>query len=597
MAVDENTASKEAADFATSLREETRSPTIPTEAFPSQKGTRVIGLLRIAGFALIDELELPLGPGLTVITGETGAGKSILVEALGLLRGGRASAESIRTGAEEARVEAALELGPNSAVRERLLAEGREVDGELVVRRTIARAGRGRIHLGGTLATASDLAATVGGLIDIASQHDQQTLTDPDNQLAILDAFAGNRVLADQMLEAYRGLQEARRELDAFNTDARTRAEREDLLRYQLQEIETARLTSPDEETLIKAERERLRGASKFEAAMGRGEEVLYSGEAAVVGALAGVARELETLVALDPALRPLAERLREAEAELEDIARELGRYGQGIRADPARLTEIEERLFLLGRLTRKHGGSLADVMARGERMRADLAAIGSFEEELEARRKAVEAASERAQRASEALSSSRKEAAAGLEKRVNRGLRELALVTAKLPIVVEPKDSIGPAGADRVRFQFAPNPGEPPRPLAKIASGGELSRVMLAVKQALSPSDRVSTYVFDEVDTGVGGAVAETIGRKLKGIAADRQVIAITHLPQIAVFADTHLRVEKHVRGERTTITIERLDEVRRSAEIARMLSGATPTKQAGAHADEMLRRARAGA
>jgi DNA repair protein RecN (Recombination protein N) len=554
----------------------------------------MIGVLRISGFALIDELELALGPGLTVITGETGAGKSILVDALGLLRGGRASAESIRTGAEEARVEASIELGPRSSVRERLLADGREVDGELVVRRTIARSGRGRIHLGGTLATANDLAATVGGLIDIASQHDQQTLTDPDNQLAILDAFAENLALTDEMQAAHRSLQEARRELEAFNTDARTRAEREDLLRYQLQEIEAARLSDPDEETLIKAERERLRSASKFEAAVGRGEEVLYAGEAAVVGTLAGVARELETLAPLDPALRPFAERLREAQVQIEDVARELGRYGQGIRSDPARLTEIEDRLFLLGRLARKHGGTLADVLTREERMRAELAAIGSFEEELAGRRTAVDAAAARAERAALALSVSRREAAAGLEKRVNRGLRELALVSAKLPVLVEPRDSVGSGGADRVRFQFAPNPGEPPRPLAKIASGGELSRVMLAVKQALAHSDRVSTYVFDEVDTGVGGAVAETIGRKLKSIAADRQVIAITHLPQIAVFADTHLRVEKHVKGERTTITIARLDEARRSEEIARMLSGATPTKQAGAHADEMLRRAR---
>jgi DNA repair protein RecN (Recombination protein N) len=557
----------------------------------------MIGVLRIAGFALIDELELTLGPGLTVITGETGAGKSILVEALGLLRGARASAESIRAGAEEARVEASLELDPGSPVRERLRADGRALDGELVVRRTIARSGRGRIHLGGTLATVGDLASTVGGLIDIASQHDQQTLTDPDNQLLILDAFAENRALADEMLAAHRALLDARHALEAFDTDARTRTEREDLLRYQLSEIEAARLSSPDEETSIKGERERLRNASRFEAVVGRGEEVLYSGETAVSGSLAGVARELEAVAPLDPTLGPFAARLRDAQAEVEDVARELARYGQGIRSDPARLTEIEERLFLLGRLARKHGGSLADVLVREARMKAELAAIGSFEDELGQRRRAVEAATERAERASEALSSSRKLAAAGLEKKVNRGLRELALLSAKLPISVEAREAVGPAGADRVRFQFAPNPGEPPRPLAKIASGGELSRVMLAVKQALARTDRVSTYVFDEVDTGVGGAVAETIGRKLKAIAADRQVIAITHLPQIAVFADTHLRVAKHVKGERTSVTIDRLDEEQRSAEIARMLSGATPTRQAGAHADEMLRRARAPA
>jgi DNA repair protein RecN (Recombination protein N) len=556
----------------------------------------MISHLRIAGFALIDELELALGPGLTVITGETGAGKSILVEALGLLRGGRASAESIRAGADEARVEAVIELLRDSAIRDRLLRDGREVDGELLVRRSITRAGRGRVHLGGTLATASDLTATIGGLIDIASQHDQQTLTDPENQLAILDAFADNRTLLAEMAAAYEALQEARRDLEVFDADARTRAEREDLLRYQLSEIDAARVTSPEEEASLKIERERLRGAVKFEAAVTRGEEVLYSGEGAVAGTVSAVARELGLLAPLDPTLAPFVERLREAQSLVEDVARELGRYGQGIRSDPPRLAEIEDRLFLLARLMRKHGGTLADVIARGARMKADLEAMGSFDAQLAARHQAVEVAVSRASGAAAALSTSRKRAAVGLEEKVSQGLKELALGAAKLPISVEPKDNLGPAGADRVRFLFAPNPGEPPRPLARIASGGELSRVMLGMKQALARSDQVSTYVFDEVDTGVGGAVAETIGRKLKAIAGERQVIVITHLPQIAVFADAHLRVEKTVQADRTTVTIERLDERQRSAEIARMLSGATPTKQASAHADELLRRARGG-
>jgi DNA repair protein RecN (Recombination protein N) len=556
----------------------------------------MINHLRIAGFALIDELELALGPGLTVITGETGAGKSILVEALGLLRGGRASAESIRTGADEARVEAVIELRGDSAIHDRLLRDGREIDGELLVRRSITRAGRGRVHLGGTLATASDLAATIGGLIDIASQHDQQTLTDPENQLAILDAFADNRALVREMTAEYEALQEARHDLEVFDADARTRAEREDLLRYQLSEIDAARVMSPEEEATLKMERERLRGAVKFEAAVTRGEEVLYSGEAAVAGAVSAVARELGLLAPLDPTLGPFVERLREAQSLVEDVARELARYGQGIRSDPARLAEIEDRLFLLARLTRKHGGTLADVLARGARMRADLEAMGSFDAQLAARHLAVEVAVSRATAAAAALSASRRQAAVGLEEKISQGLKELALGAAKLPISVEPKDNLGPAGADRVRFLFAPNPGEPPRPLARIASGGELSRVMLGMKQALARSDQVSTYVFDEVDTGVGGAVAETIGRKLKAIANERQVIVITHLPQIAVFADAHLRVEKTVQGDRTTVTIERLDERQRSAEVARMLSGATPTKQASAHADELLRRARGG-
>jgi len=572
----------------------------------------VISLLRISGFALIDELELALGPGLTVITGETGAGKSIVVDALALLRGGRGSVDVIRTGRDEARVEAAIELPADAPLRRVLAAEGRDGGDdseeerardagtkggsrELLVRRTMTRSGRSRIHLGGVLAAAGDLARTVGGLIDIASQHDQQTLTDPEQQLAILDDFAANQPLRDEMAAAHRALQDARAELARFDADARTRAEREDLLRYQLSEIEAARVGDAREDERLKAERERLRGAEKFQTAAARGEDVLYAGEDAAGGRIAGVIRELAPLAALDPTLAPLVERLREAEAQIEDVARELSRYGEAIRADPGRLGEIEERLFLMSRLCRKHGGTLADVMARGAAMAAELAEVESFDAGLTARREAVAAAEARAQAAAAALSASRRKAARALEQKVNGVLGDLALGSAGLPISVEPREDLGPSGADRVRFLFAPNPGEPPRPLAKIASGGELSRVMLAMKQALAKSDQVLTYVFDEVDAGVGGATAEAIGRKLKVLAADRQVLVITHLPQIAVFADAHFRVAKKVVGERTTVSVDHLGDKDRAAEITRMLSGASRSKQAAAHADEMLRRARA--
>jgi len=555
----------------------------------------VISLLRISGFALIDELELALGPGLTVITGETGAGKSIVVDALALLRGGRASADVIRAGRDEARVEAAIELPAGATIRERLVEEGREVDGEFLIRRTIARTGRGRIHAGGVLATVSDLTATVGGLVDIASQHDQQTLTDPEKQLAILDDFAGNRGEREEMAAAHAAVQAAEAELARFDADARTRAEREDLLRYQLSEMEAAQLSDPQEDERLKAERERLRGAEKFQTAAARGEEVLYAGEEAVGGKIASVVRELASLATLDPALVPFVERLREAEAQVEDVARELGRYGESIRSDPGRLGEVEDRLFLMSRLCRKHGGTLADVIARATAMKHELAEVASFEEGLAARKAAVSAAATRAKAAAAALSATRRKAAAGLEKRVGAVLGDLALVSARLPITLEDRDDLSATGAERVRFLFAPNPGEPPRPLAKIASGGELSRVMLAMKQALAKSDQVLTYVFDEVDAGVGGAVAEAIGRKLKVLSTERQVLVITHLAQIAVFADSHFRVTKHATANRTVVSVDKLSEKERVAEITRMLSGAAASKQATAHADDMLRRARA--
>ena len=573
----------------------------------------MLSVLRISGFALIDELELDLGPGLTVITGETGAGKSIIVEALGLLRGGRASADLIRAGRDEARVEAIIDLPPEGAaeLRARLEAEGRDgpqshgEEGEhgLLVRRTVSRTGRGRIHLAGGLATAGDLTTTVAGLIDIASQHDQQSLTDAESQMAILDAFAENERLRADMAAAHRTLVETTAALASFNADARTRAEREDLLKFQLAELEAAAL-QPGEDEQLRVERERLKGAEKFFGAASRGEEVLYEQESAVVGMIAAVSRELAPLAALDPTLASAVERLAGAQATVEDVARDLGRYASHVRSDPARLAEVEERLFLLSRLCRKHGATLSEVIERRATLARELSEMGSFEEGLAERRDAQARADAAAHAAAEALSKSRRKAASGLEKKIAETLRDLGLGSARLPILVEPRTSagdaagevtIGASGADRVRFLFAPNPGEEARPLARIASGGELSRVMLAVKQALAKTDRVLTYIFDEVDSGVGGGTAETIGRKLKKIAAARQVIAITHLPQIAAFADAHIRVTKTSGQGRTRVAVEPVSGKERTREIARMLGGATPSAEATAHADEMLRRASA--
>ena len=535
-----------------------------------------------------------MGPGLTVITGETGAGKSILVEALGLLRGGRASAEMIRAGCEEARVEAVFELPAGWEVRERLLAEGRAVEEGLVVRRAVARSGRGRIHMGGSLASATDLAASVGKLVDITSQHDQHLLTDPDSQLAILDAFAGNGAALAEVREAYQVLSSARTDLASFDADARARAEREDLLRFQLSELEQAEI-QPGEDDALRAERERTKGAEKFLAACTRGEEILYSSDDAVAGRIAGVAREIAALSQLDPALLPVVETLRSAQAQVEDSAGELGRYASGIRFDPERLTEIEERLFLIGRLIRKHGGSVAAAIERREAISRELAALGSFEEGLEARKAAAEAAMNRMTALCEQISEQRRKAARVLGRRMDETLRDLGLAGARVPIAVEDRDEPGPRGKDRVRFLFAPNRGEEPRPLDRIASGGELSRVMLAVKQALAKEDEALTYVFDEVDAGVGGGTAEVIGRMLKSTAAHRQVLVVTHLPQIAAFADHHIRVTKEPSKGRTTIRVAVLSGAERGVEIARMLGGSSPSPEAAAHADEMLRRASA--
>ena len=549
--------------------------------------------LRVAGFALIDEVELPLGAGLTVITGETGAGKSILVEALGLLRGGRAGTDLIRSGAEEARVEAIFDLSQDSEVKRSLLADGRELSEGLVVRRAISRAGRGRIHLGGSLATVADLSATVGRLCDITSQHDQQLLMDPDSQLAILDAFCGNEPALAEAKLAFAALTSARADLAAYDADARTRAEREDLLRFQLRELEDADL-KPGEDESLRIERERCRGAEKLLAVCTRGEESLYSGEDAAVGRIASVAREIASLSAVDPTLVPVVEALRAAQAQVEDAASSLSRYAGKLRFEPERLAEIEERLFLIGRLLRKHGGTVASAIQRREEMSRELAQLGSFEEGLLARQASVAAAEKRMGDICDLLADRRRKAARMLGKRIDETLRDLGLAGAKLSVVLEDREALGSRGRDRVRFQFAPNPGEAPRPLEKIASGGELSRVMLAVTQALAKQGQATTYVFDEVDAGVGGGTAEVIGRKLAAIAKHKQVLVVTHLPQIAAFADSHVKVHKESTKSRALIRVAILSAEERKDEIARMLGGASPTAQAAAHAEEMLRRSK---
>lgn len=555
----------------------------------------MLTLLRVSGFALIDEAELPLGPGFTVITGETGAGKSILVGALGLLRGGRGSADVIRTGADEARVEGIFEVEPDSEVRAALLADGRDLNEGLVVRRAVARNGRGRIHLGGGLATAADLAASVGRLCDITSQHDQQLLMDPESQLAMLDAFAGNGALLADGKSAFQTLAQARAALAAFDADVRARSEREDLLRFQLAELEQSAL-KPGEDLALRAERERCKGAEKFLAACTRGEDVLYSGEDAAAGRIASVAREIDALAALDPTLVGVVETLQAARAQVEDAASSLTHYAGKLRFDPERLAEIEERLFLVGRLVRKHGGSVESALARREDMARELAELGSFEEGLAVRRQAVAQAEARMAELASQLTEKRRKAARTLGKRIDDTLRDLGLPGSRVPIVLEEREAMGAKGRDRVRFLFAPNPGEEPRALDRIASGGELSRVMLAVAQALAGEGQATTYVFDEVDAGVGGGTAEVIGRKLLAIARHKQVLVVTHLPHIAAFADRHVKVTKETAKGRTTVRVTVLSLEERRDEIARMLGGSTKTAQAIAHAEDMIRRSRSG-
>ncbi|MGE0784449.1 MAG: DNA repair protein RecN [Sandaracinaceae bacterium] len=569
----------------------------------------MLSVLRVRDLAIIDELEVELGPGLNVITGETGAGKSILIDALSLVLGGRGKAELVRTGAERAEVEALFEVGADEElvqqVRDAGLADAS--DSEILARRVLSGANRTRGYLNGRLATAAQLSDIVGAMVDISSQHEHHTLVDPNTHLSFLDAFGKLEGTRRELAERVRDLRAADEALERARTESQQKGEREDLLRFQLAEIEEL---APEKGELdaLNAERARLRHAERLAGAAGGAEEALYASDDAMCAALGRIVTELTEAARIDPELAPMAEAVDSALTQLEDAARELGVYARELNVDPSRLSAVEDRVHRLQRAARKYGGDVDAILDHAAKARAEIDELDRVEErieELEATRDAaLAAAAERAR----TLSAQRGAIASDLGKRISAELHTLGMGDARIEVRLEPlverkgELTVGDArltetGIDRVEFLIAPNRGEDPKPLRKIASGGELSRAMLAVKRVLSGVGRAGLYVFDEVDSGVGGAVAETIGQKLAEVAQHHQVICVTHLAQIAVYGDRHYRVEKAVKDGRTTSRIRALTEKERKEEIARMVGGLEITASTRRTAAEMLASARARA
>jgi DNA repair protein RecN (Recombination protein N) len=574
--------------------------------------------LRISGFAIVDAVEVRFGPGLNVLTGETGAGKSILVNALHLVLGGRMSAEVLRDGADEAVVEALFELPASHPVFTRLAAAGVAAPppgtavAELLVRRVAARGGRGRAFVNGALATVSMLEEALRGVVDISGQHEHVSLLDPAAHLGILDAFAGladdappGLEVAESLLLRYRKAHAALaalvRERELLAADEGERARRADYLAFQLRELEAAdprpgELEALEDERRVLASSEKLREAARAAEALAYGEE--GSGSERVAQA----ARALAEAALLDRRLEAPLGLLRSAAVELDEAGRELGRYADSVGGDPERLLAVTDRLELLRALARKHG-SLDAAIARRAEMHAELARLSGGGERLRALGGEIERREKEALAAAAALGTARAEAARALAGAIGRELGGLAMGRCHVEVALLPPDHgilaggrlLGPEGAERAEILVAPNAGEAPRPLAKIASGGELSRFLLAVKRTLARRDPVSTYVFDEVDAGIGGAVAEAMGRVLSEASQGGQVVCITHLPQVAAFADRHHRVEKKVSSGRTHTVVTLLErEEERRQEIARMMAGATVTASALDHASALLEAAR---
>ena len=546
--------------------------------------------LRIQNLALIDELEISLAGGLTVLTGETGAGKSIIVGALNLVLGDRATGDVIRQGKSEAQVEALFHLEAGSPTQAALAEMGMDdEDAMLVARRVLTRRGRNRVYLNGRLATLSDLRRVVGPLVDISSQHAHTSLLKVGQHIAILDRFGDLASARSEYVEVWREWRAAERELRQLTTTVQGRGDRADFLRFQLSEIEELD-PRPGEDTELVAELQILQNAASLRGAAETVEHELYGGGHAVCDTLTTVERAVRAVCDADPELGQLAERIESARIDLEDVALEARQYRLRVDVDPRRLGEVEERLDALRRLMRKHGPGLEDVLARGDRMRKELDALDRYDDALAALQSRVSDARLAAERRARALREARRRTAREVTRAVEEPLADLGMPGARFVVSIEPSAELQAHGADDVEFQLSSNPGEPPLPLARIASGGELSRIMLALKHVLAAADTVDCYVFDEVDTGVSGAVAERIGVKLREAAATRQAICITHLPQVAVHATQQLRVHKTLVDGRTVSRVDTLDPAERREEIARLLAGVEVTAQARAHAAEML-------
>jgi DNA repair protein RecN (Recombination protein N) len=572
----------------------------------------VLEEVRITGLGVIEDAVLELAPGFTVVTGETGAGKTMVVTGLGLMFGGRADPARVRPGAERATVEGRLRIDPGGHVAQQVLEAGGELDddgGTLIVSRSVSAEGRSRAFAGGRSVPVSLLTYLADDLVAVHGQADQQQLLRVGRQRQALDRFAGpelHAVLADYQ-RAYQRHREIRAELDELTQAARERAAEADELRRGLAEIERAEPAEGEDAQLL-AEEDRLAHADALHAAATTAHEAVLgdpssgSFEAAdAVSLLAGARQALEAVADHDPALAALAGRLSEAAYLVSDVAAELASYVQAVDSDPARLAAVQERRAELTRLVRAYGGL---VQGPGEAAIPDLSAVLAWAKQAASRLTELEGdddritslAAEEAQLAAAVaelagqLTELRRAAAESFAAGVTAELTALAMPHAKLAVAVTPAGDFGPQGADEVEIRLAAHPGAPMLPLSKGASGGELSRVMLAIEVVFAGADPVPTFVFDEVDAGVGGKAAVEVGRRLARLARLAQVIVVTHLPQVAAFADTHLVIEKADDGSVTRSGLTRLDDAGRLTELSRMLAGLEESEFGRAHAGELL-------
>jgi DNA repair protein RecN (Recombination protein N) len=552
----------------------------------------MLRFLKIRHLAVIDAVEVEFDPGLNVLTGETGAGKSILVEAVSLLLGGRASGDLVRTGEDTATIEAIFENAGQ----------------ELMVRREITFQGRSRAFVNGALATAAALKELSSSLIELHGQHEHQTLLDAATHLDILDTFGDLTASRSAVAEAFESLLAVRAEYERLKSARQDREARLELTAFQLGELERADLkaSQPAEDAELAALRKVLASAERVERLCAEAYATLYERDGAILEGLTTVWRRVGELSTIDAQFQPYLDARDGIKSQLEDLATFLRRYADGIEASPARLQQVEERLALLERLKRKYGPTLADVFARRDALKREVADLESGDERLHELERALAAAKTRYLSGAGKLSKERRQTAAAFARALERELAELAMERTRFEVRFGdtlPEAAWSAQGTDSPEFYVSPNPGEDLRQLARIVSGGELSRIMLAIKTLMAtsrhgfsdateraPSPAAPGLIFDEVDAGIGGRVADVVGRKLRTLGSAFQVLCITHLPQIAAYADTHVQIAKQVGRGRTTTSVQRLTTAGRVEELARMLGGEAISDGIRRSAREML-------
>jgi len=545
--------------------------------------------LRAESFAIIDKVELEFGPGFTVLSGETGAGKSILIDALIFALGARGSPEQLRTGADFAEVEAVFSAERNQGIGVYLEAQGLAEGEEVILRRQMNSLGKSRGWINSKSASLSMLYQMSGRLLDIYGQHDYQTLLQPEQHLHFLDDYAemGARSSEYQgLFQEYRALAS---EFEKLKMTDQQRKEKEDLLSFRVKELERARLV-PGEEPVLENERERLKHFELLRQAAELGSKELYLQDGSMAERMSKISGGLEKASQFDAELSRLAKVLSEARSSVEEVGRELGSYLEKLDSDPGRLEEVEDRLGEIRRLKRKYQAEVAELVELLKKSRRELDELAHFESRTADLEKKLDAALKQVMASAQGLSRERKAHAKSLSRKVEQMLKELGMDKSRFEVRFSELPEPSARGLDEIEFFLSPNPGEDLKPLSKIASGGELSRIMLAMRGILAGKASAPVLIFDEVDAGIGGAVAEVVGKKLRELSGKDQVLCVTHLAQIAKFADHHFQVSKQSEKGRTVTRVRGLGREERIEELARMMGGVKITDKTRAYAREML-------